>query len=657
MVLTNVSRAEHLHRHELNHNPKEVYHCDAPGCHHSFVRQDLFVRHKHRHEELAAGAQRDFDQPPSEGQVDDGLSGRGNEATLSTAPTDVPSRVGAWKESNPSDTHVPASVEMSHSLANWRMHSRTPLLTPDSTALNSEQPPSAGLSGTLAPAIQSPQMSRTMNVWKTADDSAQANDNFAAWLFESPGSQQNEFDLNNMSFLDFGLEYSPKDMWNLDDWALSVEPATSVASHPTPGSTKDPAVQEPLSPIGISEQRREDVISLLQHFLSKQRSQRQYATEDQSRLLYSPDSHTLPNLSVGMLDKFTANYWNNVDQQMSIVHQPSFSANRCNVLLLLAIIMLGAADLVKRKPRGYLDDHKELAETIAIQLRWEIFTDPDAQPPVQLWVAQALLLLEYYEKQWSSRRLHERAHIHHASTLTLLRRGSPLVGRSDSESPTSGMPTRAATPAVDEPFSKQSVTPLDSWWMHWVRNESFNRVVFTAFQMDTLHAVMYGHAADMAPYEIRLPLPCDESLWRATNAEEVHRLDANLKMYGIKPIHFLDGLKRCLHAHDVQTHAPARMLLMAGLLSVGWHISRREKHLQFLETVPSMREQGRWRSLLLQAFGHWRQSFDDAVGMRRSGGRNDKNTDATAPTVLFHLAHMTMHAGKRLRNGTKDSFS
>ena len=83
---------------------------------------------------------------------------------------------------------------------------------------------------------------------------------------------------------------------------------------------------------------------------------------------------------------------------------------------------------------------------------------------------------------------------------------------------------------------------------------------------------------DMVPYEIRLVLPCDESLWAATSAEEVHRLDANLKMYGVRPINFLDSLKKCLHAHDVQTHAPARVLLMAGLLSVGLHVSRREKY-------------------------------------------------------------------------------
>lgn len=123
-------------------------------------------------------------------------------------------------------------------------------------------------------------------------------------------------------------------------------------------------------------------------------------------------------------------------------------------------------------------------------------TDNDAQPPVQLWAAQALLLVEFYEKQCSTRKLHERAHIHHASTLTLLRRGSPLVGRSGSESPSSEMPTRYGSPVNNgETIQHRSTSHVDSWWIHWVRNESFNRVVFTAFQMDTLHAVMFGHAA------------------------------------------------------------------------------------------------------------------------------------------------------------------
>ncbi|PTB78774.1 hypothetical protein M440DRAFT_1390380 [Trichoderma longibrachiatum ATCC 18648] len=43
------SRAEHLQRHQLNHNPKEIYRCDVGDCDQKFVRLDLLSRHKKRH--------------------------------------------------------------------------------------------------------------------------------------------------------------------------------------------------------------------------------------------------------------------------------------------------------------------------------------------------------------------------------------------------------------------------------------------------------------------------------------------------------------------------------------------------------------------------------------------------------------------------------
>ena len=51
----------------------------------------------------------------------------------------------------------------------------------------------------------------------------QYNDNFASWLFNSPGSQFQNFDLSNLPYVDFGLDYcSPlNEIWNL-------EPFTSV---------------------------------------------------------------------------------------------------------------------------------------------------------------------------------------------------------------------------------------------------------------------------------------------------------------------------------------------------------------------------------------------------------------------------------------------
>lgn len=626
------SRAEHLHRHELNHNPKEIYRCEVPDCGHTFVRPDLFARHKARHDDPTASTPADTGHAASD--IDSGADQSVYHGSATKSNSSRPAYV-----STAASTSRTSYADPGNSVTDWTIPPQETLLTPDTSTISAGPSLSVSLGnpGSHANALEEQR-------WVAADPSStQTNDNFAAWLFESPGSQYSEFNLTNLPFLDFGLEYSPKDIWNFEDHGSNAD-HPGPDSHPvTPNLGIETATANPYEK-RLSDQRRADIIALLAHFCRKENEKNATWRATPDHLLYSPDGLTFPNLTTDVLDNLLANYWLS-GKQLPIIHEPTFSTREANTLLLLTMVAMGSYDLARSRPKGSLGEHNELTLLIMTHLRWELFTDPDAQPPVQLWVAQSLLLLEYYEKQCSTRKLHERAHIHHASTLTLLRRGSPLVGRSESESPVSGTPTRPGTPTQRDQQDKKPGS-ADSWWITWVRNESFNRVVFTAFQMDIMHAVIYGHSADMAPYEIRLPLPCDDSLWDAKSADEVQRLDANLLMYGIKPLHFLDGLKRCLHAHEVQTHAPARMLLMAGLLSVGWHISRREKHLQFLESVPSIREQGRWRTLLLHAFGYWRTSFDEAVGSRQSSlvASKQQEMNSAKSAVLFHLAHMTLHA-------------
>ncbi|CAK4020088.1 Zinc finger [Lecanosticta acicola] len=621
------SRAEHLHRHELNHNPKKVYTCEFPDCGHTFVRPDLFARHKARHEEQPI-ASTPADAAKTASDVDSGVEQPVQHQNNLTSP--------AYTAPVPNPNQKP-HAEPGNTVTDWAVPPPETLLTPGTSTMSAGPSLSIPLDGSEAQSSAS-----DGHHWVAANTfSTQTNDNFANWLFESPGSQYSEFNLTNLPFLDFGLDYSPKDLWNFDDHGSNSDPHGS-GSHPVTPNIAPGVVNTHPYDKRVSEQLKAQIVTLLAQFCRKEHEKSAAWRQVPDHLLFSPDGQHFPNLNADVLDNLLATYW--LSKQMPIIHEPTFSTKSANILLVLTMVAMGAYDLVRSRPKGDLEQYKELSLMIMTHLRWEIFTDKDAQPPVQLWVAQSLLLLEYYEKQCSTRKLHERAHIHHASTLTLLRRGSPLVGRSDSESPVSGTPTRATTPVRHQPDRKPD--SADSWWIQWVRNESFNRVVFTALQMDTLHAVIYGHAADMAPYEIRLTLPCDDSLWDAKSADEVQKLDANLKMYGIKPLNFLDGLKRCLHAHEVQTHAPARMILMAGLLSVGWHISRREKHLQFLETVPSIREQARWRTLLLNAFGYWRTSFDEAVGSRQSSlmASKQQEMNIAKSAVLFHLAHMTLHA-------------
>lgn len=502
-------------------------------------------------------------------------------------------------------------------------------------------------------AAMSPQVSREEGTSTVADTwaSAQAIDayvqpdqvNFANWLLDPPDSQTGNYELPEFPFLDYSMVYSPADTWGLEQ---VVNPDNLETRNQQCRSTSTP--QEEFSTqfnahLNITEDCRSSIANTLKSFLTKKRPPA-LSNIRQGSLLSTTDYCLFPDVTTDILRSYLAAFWQHVAKQMPILHQPTFSASSCHQHLLLAMVALGAAQLVRLSPKGTMQDHKDLADLVVINLRWEILTDDDAQPPMQLWAAQALLLIELYEKMYSTRSLHERAHIYHASTITLLRRGNPLVARDGSETPPSGMPTRCVTP--DEANVGCMAVPADGpsqHWRRWSRVESMKRVVFAAFQMDALHAVLFGHESALFPYEVRLALPCDDTIWDAGTPEEVERLEASFSMHGVKSINFLDGLKRCLHGQEAQSHHDGRIILMSGLLSVSWHLSKRETHLQFLETVPVAIEQERWRLLLHNAFGSWRRSFEQALsGTRTHRSRKTQSADRSPdPAVLFHLANIT----------------
>lgn len=458
------------------------------------------------------------------------------------------------------------------------------------------------------------------NVDYTAEDVSRVN--FAGWLFNPQAPFENFADYQ-LPFIDGGLESTFNNNIHYD-----YESLTSGRSQlETP-----PRLVE--SDELISELRRQDVLRWFQAFRQKQPK-----SEPLIANLVHDSGGDMPALNVEMMRDCLQEYWEHVSPRLPIVHQPTFSPNRCSLFLLMVMIALGAASLRSRDSSGSLSEYGGFADVIILSIRSEILTHEDAMPPVSLWAAQALLLLEFYEKMYSSRKLHERAHIYHSVALTLLRRGSPLIGRSGSESP----------PEVVSAEHPHSVG-LDSrtWWSRWAETEAMHRVVFAAFMLDITHAAMFGHSADMAPHEIRLPLPCDDNLWTASNPDTVRQLDQNFRMYGLKPISFLDGLKNALHGKEVRTHSFGRMIIMSGLLSVGWHLSHRESHhLKWLDlNKQSPETQESWKKILLRAFDHWKTSFDAAAQGDPSpplGGAGGSNGPIQSAAVLYHLAHLSLH--------------
>ncbi|KAI7626490.1 hypothetical protein KC319_g1210 [Hortaea werneckii] len=297
----------------------------------------------------------------------------------------------------------------------------------------------------------------------------------------------------------------------------------------------------------------------------------------------------------------------------------------------------------------------ELAFFIAYHIRWEVFKDAEFRPTAKLWTFQTMLLLELFEKLFSTRNLHERAHIHHATTLTMMRRGSSLIGRNATDLPHNGDDPTRTPPGPDGSINTSGQNTPDASWNKWITAEATRRAAFTAFIIDSTHATLFGHTAVMSPHDLRLPLPCDEALWSATSSAEVQRIESSLAANGFKPTSFLDGLKRTLNGQKVRTNTFGRVILMAGLLNVSWHMNQRDLQVSSLGASSMLGNQIKWRSPLTRAFDFWRRDFDESLSKNELWLQvcNPKNIDRMSidhrdnvfesRTCLHSLAHMAMH--------------
>jgi hypothetical protein len=365
-------------------------------------------------------------------------------------------------------------------------------------------------------------------------------------------------------------------------------------------------------------------------------------------------------LSLRMMHTYIGSYWYHQHAQLPILHKPTFSADQTPNLLLLAVIAVGAATLDKAYGTSLTDSAAEFANFVAWHIRWEIVRDEDFRPPAKLWVFQTLLLIEVYEKMYATRALHERAHIHHDSTLTLMRRGSSLLGRSASDSPPS-LRGEQDNGKISVPFSAADSSKSEESWHRWITTEATRRAAFGAFVIDSIHATMFGHAAKMVAHEMRLPLPCDEGLWSAVSPSEAGRVQQSLQTNGVKPTMFLDGLKRTLNGHRVRTNSFGRTIIMAGLLSVSWHMAQRDLQMTSLGpgTTNSFGGRDKWKGTLLRAFDNWKRDFDEALAESAPSPPaplpnpsaplhsllrpvDDENIFESR-TVLHHLAHIAAH--------------
>lgn len=179
---------------------------------------------------------------------------------------------------------------------------------------------------------------------------------------------------------------------------------------------------------------------------------------------------------------------------------------------------------------------------------------PRFQAPAPLWVIQALLIVQSYEKMFSSRKMHEMSHIFHSSVITLMRRGSCYSTECEHD---------------------KQVSTLEKEWRRWAERELSHRAAYFAFIMDAQHSSIFHHAASLSVTDIRLPLPCAEELWDAPTAVSWKRQRSRVPS---SPL-FLPSLRALLSRHAVpQSYSAfARFALLHGLFCLVRHMRSTEQ--------------------------------------------------------------------------------
>ena len=360
-------------------------------------------------------------------------------------------------------------------------------------------------------------------------------------------------------------------------------------------------------------------------------------TEQAQRLFLVRDRQDQDHpLSRIMMQTYLLSYWENFSDQLPILHRPTFHPDTAPVILLVAMIAIGAATF-NAKYSGTSRATTTgmcLPNYLAWGVKWEMFRDPNFRAPASLWALQASILLETYETLYSTGELHERAVIYHPSTIQLVRWGRSLVGTAGDSKLWTSAPALAPEPETGD--------AVDGWWHRWITTEATRRLAFASFVVDSMHSTIFGNSSIMTFHEVRIPLPCDDELWNATSGAEVRQSMAA----GAKRITFLEALKRTVAGQLVQASDFGRKILLAGLLNVSFHGNRGDLQDRGIGNIEGTGVGGKWRPDMAKAIDSWKKNSEQphlpGLESRQMAYEAGRYVDSNI-AFLHQFAHMAIH--------------
>lgn len=498
---------------------------------------------------------------------------------------------------------------------------------------------------------------------------------------------------------------------------------SSTGSSNSPTTTNEstsPIVSGDLqrSPISGDQHRRSTVASLQKLFMPDKNNIKKNKHIFIDSLIVDKIIKSLPSISretineifeqseVGNVDYsienrfsyYLSTYWSIFHPQFTILHRPSFDTKTAEPLLLLSMIIVGCNYCTstdnstdKQQARKKSPEFK-FCLSMATPLRFMIFQHEDFKSPVKLWILQSLNILEWCEKNFLLRRLHERGHIHHGTTVQLLRR-SPLLGGNPATAIKKTNLTSGSNTSADESDTPNEIATENNdttdydLFVKWVESESMKRITFMTFYLDVIDYIKFRHNPQIMFYQLQLlNLPCDDDhLWESTevngsfrkivkrqkklqkSSQDKHNGDLMRKRKDINQNSslkirngesFLNVLKKLLKPYKTpssqETKAEfklslfTRKILYSGLLSIMYQMQQTDlqNSSSLLSNMNgSNKSQGfvLWKEVLSKAFDNWHLEINGnccSEVFKTPAGVADCIIKSQCQFPMYHLAQI-----------------
>lgn len=358
------------------------------------------------------------------------------------------------------------------------------------------------------------------------------------------------------------------------------------------------------------------------------------------------------------LSYYLSVYWLIFHPQYPIMHRPSFNTGRCEPPLLWAMIVVGCNYCHEPVSfPGQKTPERKLSDLVIAPLRIVIFQHHDFKTPVRMWILQCLNLIEWSEKNSLLRSMHERGHIHHGTTVQLLRRLPVLGGNPEARTGSTGSGEESELDATDLYVDGDTDYEL---FVKWREAESLKRVTFMTFYLDIMDYVKFRHNPQIALFQVQLlNMPCgDEGLWDSQEVNGSFRKvllrqrkldDRKVKRESISNgDNFVRILKNVLRP----SHQPIQVaqlslfnqrLVLAGLASLMYQMQQTELQNNWSLFAAVQLGKHQWKLLLTQAFNRWLSLIN---GSCCKVGSKTTQLCTLAPSQCKHpLFHLTQIIG------------